>query len=552
MGILRATMLPLLSLFLLLSLSRQVSASGSFIHCLLNHSQPSHPISAAIYTPNNGSFSSVLQAYIRNLRFNTTKTRKPFLIVTALHESHIQAAIVCAQTHNLQMKIRSGGHDYEGVSYVAEVPFFVLDMFNLRSIHIDVESETAWVQAGATLGEVYYRIFEKSNTHGFPAGVCPTVGVGGHFSGGGYGNMMRKYGLSVDNIIDAHLVDVKGRLLNRKSMGEDLFWAIRGGGGASFGVVVSYKIKLVRVPEIVTVFQVAKTLEQNATDIVSKWQHVADKLDENLFIRLILDVSFPELGLKKSDCNETSWVQSVLFWTNFALGTPNDVLLSRVPQTLTYLKRKSDYVKEPISKAGLELIWKKLIELKYVALTFNPYGGRMSEIPAEAVPFPHRAGNLAKIQYAANWNEGGEEVTDYYINLTRKLYSFMTPFVSKNPREAFFNYKDLDLGINHNGKASYQEGRVYGIKYFKGNFNRLVEIKTKVSLDNVAQTSARTIDQEDIYEIFKADPMPNVQGDKKAALEDEQVKSIGDENHPIGDKEEPEKVVDEVNPIDQP
>ncbi|KAM4088216.1 hypothetical protein ACB094_07G054000 [Castanea mollissima] len=515
MGILRATMLPLLSIFFLLSLSRQVSASESFIHCLLNHSQPSHPISAAIYTPNNGSFSSVLQAYIRNLRFNTTTTRKPFLIVTALHDSHIQAAIVCAQTHNLQMKIRSGGHDYGGVSYVAEVPFFVLDMFNLRSIDIDVEGETAWVQAGATLGEVYYRIYEKSNTHGFPAGVCPTVGVGGHFSGGGYGNMMRKYGLSVDNIIDAQLVDVKGRLLNRKSMGEDLFWAIRGGGGASFGVVVSYKIKLVRVPEIVTVFNVAKTLEQNAIDIVSKWQHVADKLDENLFIRLILYVvsgtnkentgrarffalflgdseqlfsvmnkSFPELGLKKSDCNETSWVQSVLFWTNFALGTPNDVLLSRVPQTLTYLKRKSDYVKEPISKAGLELIWKKLIELKYVALAFNPYGGRMSEIPAEAVPFPHRAGNLAKIQYSADWNEGGEEVTDYYINLTRKLYSFMTPFVSKNPREAFFNYKDLDLGINHNGKASYQEGRVYGFKYFKRNFNRLVEIKTKVDPGN--------------------------------------------------------------------
>ncbi|KAI5350124.1 hypothetical protein L3X38_003015 [Prunus dulcis] len=494
MGILSLPQLLLFQLILNLLLSFSVSWAGSdsapdqdFVQCLLSHSQPSHPISEAIYIPNNASYASVLRSYIRNLRFNTCSTPKPFLIITPLHESHVQQAIVCAQKQNLLMKIRSGGHDYEGVSYVSDLPFFLLDMFNLRSIDIDINSETAWVQAGATLGELFYRIYEKSKIHGFPAGVCPTVGVGGHFSGAGYGNLMRKYGLSADNIIDAQLMDVHGRLLDRKSMGEDLFWAITGGGGASFGVVIAYKINLVRVPQTVTVFRVERTLEQNATDIVYRWQYVAPKLDTDLFIRLTMEVvnitggplstggenyktirasfigfflgnserllsvmetGFPELSLKQSDCIEMSWVESVLFWTSFPIGTEPEALLSRKPQVLVHLKRKSDYVKTPIPKIGLMWIWQKMIEFEVPIMSFNPYGGKMSEIPESATPCPHRAGNLWKIQ------------------------------------EAYFNYKDLDLGINNNGKASYFEGRAYGIRYFKDNFDRLVRIKTEVDPGN--------------------------------------------------------------------
>ncbi|KAJ4719669.1 reticuline oxidase-like protein [Melia azedarach] len=518
MGVLKPATILLLSLVVVyISWSWRLTFRETFRQCLLENSQPSHTISAAIYTPQSSSYSSVLQSYIRNLRFNTSSTPKPVLILAALHESHIQAAIVCAKKHTLQMRIRSGGHDYEGLSYVSKVPFFLLDMFNLRSIDIDLESETAWVQAGATLGEIFYRIAEKSKTHGFPAGVCPTVGVGGHFSAGGYGNMMRKYGLSVDNIIDAKLIDVNGRVLDRKSMGEDLFWAIRGGGGASFGVVLSYKINLVRIPETVTVFRVERTLEQSATDAVYQWQYVAHKLPEDLFIRLVLEVvkssqtggknlrasfialflgdterllaimndSFPELGLTQSDCIEMSWVESILFWANFPTGTPIKVLLDRTPVTLVSLKRKSDYVKEPISKEGLEGIWKKMIELETPFMMFNPYGGKMHEIPATETPFPHRAGNLWKIQYLANWNDTGINAANHYIDLIRKLHNYMTPFVSKNPRQAFLNYRDVDLGINnYSSKQSYSEGRAFGIKYFMGNFDRLVEIKSNVDPEN--------------------------------------------------------------------
>lgn len=198
----------------------------------------------------------------------------------------------------------------------------------------------------------------------------------------------------------------------------------------------------------------------------------------------LINEKLPEMGLKQTDCLEMSWIESVLFWTNFPAGAPISDLLNRVPPSISYLKRKSDYLKKPIPKQGLEFIFKKMVELQAPILVFNPYGGRMAEIPPSAKPFPHRAGNVAKLQYATNWAEGGEEVANRYINLARKLFDYMTLFVSSAPREAFLNYRDLDIGINHNDRNSYAEGKVYGVKYFKGNFDRLVKFKTCVDPDN--------------------------------------------------------------------
>ncbi|KAI9198734.1 hypothetical protein LWI28_021351 [Acer negundo] len=80
---------------------------------------------------------------------------------------------------------------------------------------------------------------------------------------------------------------------------------------------------------------------------------------------------------------------------------PLKEFLHRMP-TLIYLKRKSDYVKEPFPKEGLERIWKRMIELERPRMLFNPYGGKMAEIPSTETPFTHRAGNSWKIQYSTN------------------------------------------------------------------------------------------------------------------------------------------------------
>ncbi|XWS50556.1 hypothetical protein CRYUN_Cryun12cG0096800 [Craigia yunnanensis] len=158
------------------------SAHEDFFHSLSLYSNDSYSISKVIYAPNNSSYSSVLESTIQNLRFSTPKTHKPLVILTPLRTSHIQATIYCSRKHGLQIRTKSGGHDFEGLSYVFEVPFIIIDLVNFQSVDVDVENKVAWVQSGAILGELYYRIAEKSRTLAFLAGTWYTVGTGGCFT----------------------------------------------------------------------------------------------------------------------------------------------------------------------------------------------------------------------------------------------------------------------------------------------------------------------------------------------------------------------------------
>ena len=91
---------------------------------------------------------------------------------------------------------------------------------------------------------------------------------------------------------------------------------------------------------------------------------------------------------------------------------------------------------------------------------------------------------MYKIQYSVTWKEEDVEASDQNLDRITRLYDYMTPHVSKSPRGSYLNYRDVDLGTNSVGNASYSEASVWGIKYFKGNFDRLVQVKTEVDPDN--------------------------------------------------------------------
>ncbi|XP_023766821.1 tetrahydroberberine oxidase [Lactuca sativa] len=500
------------------SLDVTPGSENLMISCIQFNSNNVTSISQLIFTPVNTSFLPIWQVAVQNTRFIKPSTPKPSVIVTPVEETLIQTALYCAKKHGYEIRIRSGGHDFEGLSYTADVPFAMIDFTNMRSIEVDVPNRLAWVQAGAVVGDLYYSISQKTDTLYFPAGVCPTVGFGGYIGGGGYGNLMRKHGTAADNVLDVRFMDVNGNILNRMSMGEDLFWAIRGGGASSFGIVLAWKLQLVPVPERVTVFILNKTLEEGATEIFHKYQYVAPSIDRNLHIRTqvfgeyisnttkktirimfegiyqgtidtllpLLDQNFPELGVIREICQEVKTVQSTLMFWGLPSSTSTEILTNRSAIAKLDNKSKSDYVRTPIPISGLKKIWRKLFENDESALLMiNPLGGRMADYSETAIPYPHRVGVLYQVLKTVNFFDQSSDTTP--ISLSRiawleSLEKLLTPFVSNNPREAYANYVDLDLGV---GSDNYEEASVWGERYWKrNNFKKLIRIKAKVDPKN--------------------------------------------------------------------
>ncbi|KAL0790252.1 hypothetical protein Bca101_006498 [Brassica carinata] len=333
-------------------------------------------------------------------------------IVTAKHVSRIQATVVCAKANGSQICIRSGGDDYEGL-------FFILDMFNLRSIILDVSRKKAWVQAGATLGELYTKISDASETLAFPAGVCSTVGAGGHISGGGYGNLMRKYGITVNKTLE-------------QAGGEPMFST---SGSLSHPNSLKFSLFIRAMPQVV-----------NRTIAVILYAQFLGRANE---LVSIMNQSLTELELKRQDCQEMSWLNTTLFWEDLSVGTPTN----RPSRPETFFKTKSDYVKKQIPKEGNKKLWKSMLEFNNnVYMQWNPYGGVMDKVPVTVTPFPHRKGNLFKVQYYTSWLDANATIGSP-LNMMKK-YEVAEPYMSSNPREAFLNYRDIDIGSKPSGETN--------------------------------------------------------------------------------------------------
>jgi len=172
--------------------------------------------------------------------YNAMIDKRPALIARCVDVADVIGAVGFARQHLLTLAVRGGGHNGPGLGTCDGG--LVIDLSHMKAIHIDVAARTVRVEGGCTWGDV------DRATHAFglatPGGFISTTGVGGLTLGGGIGYLSRTHGLSIDNLLGVDIVLADGSFVTASAQErEDLFWAVRGGGG-NFGVVTSFLFKL--------------------------------------------------------------------------------------------------------------------------------------------------------------------------------------------------------------------------------------------------------------------------------------------------------------------
>ncbi len=228
-----------------------------------------------IITPDDLRYNQARQIWNRAIQ------KFPAAIVYCENTDDVCASIAFARSHHIPIRIRSGGHNYEGYCTGDEV--LVIDVSNIKDLDLNTRHSTVTVGTGVNFRQLYNTVGAKG--YPFPGGNCPTVAASGFTLGGGWGYSSRKFGLGCDSLLEAEMVDYKGRLLTaNKEKNQDLFWALRGAGGGNFGVVTSLTFKLPPKSGEVTLFELffPKATLKDQVHFMGIFQKWIDTVDDNI------------------------------------------------------------------------------------------------------------------------------------------------------------------------------------------------------------------------------------------------------------------------------
>jgi FAD/FMN-containing dehydrogenase len=405
--------------------------------------------------------------------------RRPGAIARVANSDDVARAVAFARESGIDLAVRSGGHSVARHSLVHRG--IVLDLRDMKGIEINVEEKTAWAETGLTAGEYTTATGAHGLTTGF--GDTGSVGVGGLTLGGGIGYLVRKYGMTIDDLLAAEVVTADGSHLHVDAESHpDLFWAIRGGGG-NFGVATSFKFRLHEVDGIYGGMLFMPASPDAIVALVQETVAAPDELSAMVNVMKAPPMPFipdefhgrPVVMVLLAHCGEIQEGQEIVDRLR-TIATPLADMARPMPYAEVYPPEEEGFHPVAASRtmftenidrdAAVSILEHLEASSAFMAVAhLRALGGAMARVPADATAFAHRDRKL--LANVAALYEGPDQ---------------------KEEHEAWVADLSADIGGAPGAYAGFlgEDGTKRIREAYPGStWDRLVEVKRRYDADNL-------------------------------------------------------------------
>ena len=411
--------------------------------------------------------------------YNAMIDKRPGLIVRCAGVADVINSVNFARANDLLLAVRGGGHSIPGNSVCDGG--IVIDLRGMNSVRVDPVNHTARAEAGATWGQFdcETQAFGLATT----GGVVSTTGIAGLTLGGGLGLLVRKYGLSCDNLLSADVVTAEGKLLTASAtQNTDLFWGLRGGGG-NFGIVTSFEYQLHPVGPMVLGGMVLHPLEK-AKEVLKFYRdftsNAPDEITAHVGMMTAPDGSLA-MGIVACYSGDIEAGERVVQPLR-DFGPPVLDMLQPMPyralqsmldpsfQSGFHNYWKSNYMME-LSDDAIETVVAhfKLVPSPQTLGLIESFGGAAGRVDADETVFNHRNSKY-NLGILSLWTDPAN--TDKNVKWTREFLEAMRPFCTE---AVYVNYMSEDDG----------EDRIIAAYGGTEKYKRLVALKDKYDTTNL-------------------------------------------------------------------
>jgi len=434
-----------------------------------------------VIVPGDGAYDAARRVW------NGMIDKRPALIARCKGVADVLAAVRFARAHDLLTAVRGGGHNVAGFGTCDGG--MVIDLSPLKGAWVDPVARTVRAQPGVTWGE-----FDRE-TQAFglatTGGLVTTTGIAGFTLGGGIGWLMRKHGLTIDNLVSADVLTADGRLLTASASSHpDLFWGLRGGGG-NFGIVTSFEYRLHPIGPVVVGGAVLHPAEK-ARDLLRFYNRWVATLPDEM-TSMVAFLTAPPLPFIPQSLHGTPMVAVAVCYAGavadgervaqplLSFGPPAVAHVGPVPYTVLqgmfdasaphgiHSYWKTHYVPD-LSDAAIDVLLAQTAALRslspFTQLHLHHLEGAVARVDPEATAFSQRTPRYA-MNILGLW--AAEERSDPHVTWVRRTYDAMQPFSTGSPYLNFLGDEGADRVRAAYGAATYA---------------RLVEIKTRYDPTN--------------------------------------------------------------------